>query len=318
MGNKNPGQNTDDKKSISSVNNLSLDSNKDNNSNTLINENIDNLDNISDIVVDLKSKVSLPTEKENEYIESSEFLLDQKEEELKIKYFFENNDDDIIKQGLFNRKRSKTFIQKINIKNTPKPHPMESNEYISPLKLSIKSYGHIPKWNKKPNAVLYDFQKNLIDCKSCNDENSFDDFYLYDAETERNTPNVEDLQNLLNCRKIMTIFRNSLNERNFKEYENILDSDYIFNENNKNNVNNHHQKKNKNNFWYKHIKLQQLKEKNKDKDILHTQRLYSEPIVNGFETIYEEDEDKKDHGLFILGILESAANERKGRKTTNV
>lgn len=41
----------------------------------------------------------------------------------------------------------------------------------------------------------------------------------------------------------MTIFRNSLNERNFKEYENILDSDYIFNENNQNNVYNHHQKK---------------------------------------------------------------------------
>ena len=77
-------------------------------------------------------------------------------------------------------------------------------------------------------------------------------------------------------------------------------------------------KKNENNFWYKHIKLQQLKDKNKDKDILHIQRLYSEPIVKGFETVYEEDEDEKDHGLFILGILESAANERKGRKTTNV
>lgn len=78
MGNKSPNQNTDDKNSISSVKNLSLDSKKEDNSNPLINENIDNLDNISDIIIDLKSKVSLPTEKENEYVESPEFLLDQK------------------------------------------------------------------------------------------------------------------------------------------------------------------------------------------------------------------------------------------------
>ena len=290
MGNKSPKQNADDKISDSSVNNLSLDNKKEDKSNSFIN---DKLDNISDILIDLKSKVSIPIEKENvfQYIESTEFSLDQKEEELKIKFFFENNDDDIIKKGIFNKKRSKTFIQKISIKNTPKPHPIETNEYISPLKLSIKSYGHFPKWNKKPNAVLYDFQKNLIDSKSCNDENSFDDFYLCDMETERNTPNVEDLQDLLNCRKIMTVFRNSLNERNFKEYENILDSDYIFNENNQNNVNNHHHKKNKNNFWYKHIKQQQLKDKNKDKDTLHIQRIFSEPIVKGFGTVYEEDSE---------------------------
>ena len=309
MGNKSPNQNNDDNKSISSVLNLSLDSKKEQKVDSL------NNDNISDILLDLKTKISIPIE--NEYIESTEILLDQKEEELKIKFFFENKADEIITLDMINRKRSKTFMQKISKKNTPKPHPIESNEYISPLKLSIKSYGNISIWNKKPNPVLYDFQKNIIDCKSCNDEESLDDFFLYNAETERNTPNVEDLQNLFYCRKIMTIFRNSISERNLKEYENILDSDYTFKENIENNINNHHQKKHK--FWYKHIKQQQLKDKNKDQ--LHSKRICSEPTIKGFEHKDEVGdecgESKNDHGLFILGILESAANERKGRKTTN-
>ena len=305
MGNKSPKQNNEDQKSISSVLNLSLESNKDINSDSLIN------DNISDIVNELKDKVIIPIENENEYNESSEISLEGKEEELKIKFFFENNDDEnLLNESLFNKKRSKTYVPKILIKNTPKPRPKESNEYISPLKLSIKSYGNIPKWNKKPNAVLYDFQKNLIDCKSCNDEDSLDDYFLLNAETERNTPNIEDLQNLLNCRKIMSIFRNSINERTFKEYENILNSNYIFDESKEES---NHSKKN--NFWYKHIKQQQLRDKNKN--VFHTKRICSEPLVNEFNTVCEENEDAKDHGLFILGILESAANEKKGRNTFN-
>ena len=84
MGNKSPKQNNEDQKSISSVLNLSLESNKDINSDSLIN------DNISDIVNELKDKVNIPIENENEYNESSEILLEGKEEELKIKFFFES------------------------------------------------------------------------------------------------------------------------------------------------------------------------------------------------------------------------------------
>ena len=108
----------------------------------------------------------------------------------------------------------------------------------------------------------------------------------------------------------MTIFRNSINERTFKEYENILNSDYIFDESKEES---NHSKKN--NFWYKHIKQQQLRDKNKN--VFHTKRICSEPLVNGFNSVCEENEDEKDHGLFILGILESAANEKKGRNTFN-
>ena len=295
MGNKNLQSIIQDGKSNSSVLNLSLNSNKSKNSNLLIqNKN-------SEIINELKDEVILPIE--NEIIESSELLLDQKDEELKIKLFIESKEENTI----FNKKRSKTYMPKINIINTPKPHPLESNEYISPLKLSLKSYGNFPKF--KPNSVLYDFQKNLIDCRSCNDEDSLDELFLFNAETERTTPNEEDLQNLLDCRKKMIIFRNSLNERLFKEYENILNSDYMFDENKESNINNFQQKKN--NFWYRHIKHQQLRDKMNN---IHSKRLASEPIVK----ISDNANDDENHGLFILGILESAANERKGRNTVNV
>ena len=41
-----------------------------------------------------------------------------------------------------------------------------------------------------------------------------------------------------------------------------------------------------------------------------------EDDLKRYDTI--DPEQTKDHGLFILGILESAANERKGRNTVNV
>ena len=280
-----------DKISNSSVLNLSLNSN-----NEIKEELISNEDNISDIN-ELKNIVNI--EIENENIESNEFILEEKE----IKNYFENELD----EDLIHKKRSKTFVPIISYKNAPRPHPKESNEYISPLKLSIKSFCNISKWNMKPNSVIYEFQKNIIECKSCNDSIDDDDYYIYNSETERTTPNVEDLQDLLNCRKKMSIFRDSIDERSFKEYENILNSDYIFDEKKETN-NNHHQKKNK--FWNKYIKQQKLKDKNK----LHKDRILSDPSVKTFD----EENDKKDSGLFILGILESAAHEKKGRNTVNV
>ena len=168
------------------------------------------------------------------------------------------------------------------------------------MKLSRKTFGNIPKWNKKPNEVLCDFQKNIIDSNSCNDDDSQGDFFLSYSETERSTPNHEDLSNLLNCRKKMTLFKNCINIRNFKEYENILNSDNIF----KKNLNK------KNNFWHKHIR-QILKENNNKNPNSFLSRLSAGSIVNNI------DKNKED-GLFILGILESAVNIRKERYTTNM
>ena len=301
MGNKNNKQEIEEQKSNSSVLNLSIESNKDPNIDSI------NITDNSDIIDELKKEVNLPIE--NEYLESSKFVEDKKEEEFEINLFFQKNINTPLDEEIFYKKRSNTFVSKKQIKKTPKPHPKESIDYISPLKLSIKSYGYFQKWNKKPNYVLYNFQKDIIDCKSCNDEDILDDYYLFNSETERTTPNEDDLQDLLNCRKKMFIFRNSINDRIYKEYENILNSDYMFDENKESNINNIQQKKN--NFWYKHIKQQQLKDKMNN---IHSKRLASEPIVKLFDNV----NDDENHGLFILGILESAANEKKGRNTVNV
>ena len=305
MGNKNNKQEIEEQKSNSSVLNLSIESNKDPNIDSI------NITDNSDIIDELKKEINLPIE--NEYLESSKFVEDKKEEEFELNLFFQKNINTPLDEEIFYKKRSNTFVSKKQIKKTPKPHPKESNDYISPLKLSIKSYGHFQKWNKKPNYVLYNFQKDIIDCKSCNDEDILDDYFLFNSETERTTPNVDDLQNLLNCRKKMFIFRNSINDRMYKEYENILNSDYIFDENKQSNIFNFQQRKNS--FWIKHIKQQQLKDK---MSLTHTKRIVSEPLIDINDFANNEDKENDNHGLFILGILESAANERKKRNTVNV
>ena len=307
MGNTNQKEAKEDKNnSTTSVLNLSLYS---------IDSIMDSSSSNSDIKNDLKYRINLPIENEN--LESKEIILEGKEEEIKKFFIEDDKDNNYFKKSIFDIKRSKTYNDNYIIKNAPKPQLKISNEYISPLKLNTKNYGIFPKLNRKPNSVLYDFQKNIIDCKSCNDEEKiFDEFFLTysETETERTTPNAEDLQDLLNCRKKMTIFRNSIDERTCKEYENILNSENIFvDENKKMNSNKQHHKKNK--FWHKHIKQQQLKYSNKMLSS-NFSGIPDDNYVKRADTIINE--SSKDHGLFILGILESAANERKGRNTVNV
>lgn len=214
MGNKGHDFPQKEQSSTSSVLNLSLEESK----KSIKTQKFYNLD----ILEELRKEVDLPIE--NEYEESSELLFEGKEEECKMKIFFENKNKNI-ETNL--RKRSKSFIKNDTVKNTPKLHPKESNENISPLKLNTKSFGKA-NWDKQPNSVIFEFQKELIDCKSCNDDENLNDLLFSDDETERTTPNVEDLQDLVNCRKKMKIFRNSINSNICKEYENILDSENIF------------------------------------------------------------------------------------------
>ena len=283
----------EDRKSNSSVLNLSLESTKGKKEESSI-------DNISDIKEELMNEVNLPIE--NEIFESEEFILEGKEKEIND-FFLEKDEknNNFDPKKLNPQKRSKSNEKKINLKK-PRPILKEPTELVSPLKLSRKTFGAIPKWNKKPNEVLCDFQKNMIDCKSCNDEDSQDDLFLAYSETERATPSQEDLLNLLDCRKKMFQFKNCINDRTIKEYENILDSDNIFA--GKYKLNHHNIKKNS--FWHRHIR-QILRENNNS----YLSRLSAGCIVNNKE------KDKED-GLFILGILESAVNETKGRNTTNI
>ena len=286
-------ENNQDKKSNSSVLDLSLGSTKDISKKSITTEFN------SELKKELMDEVNLPIENE---IESTRYLLVEEEKEIDLENGSHPENRIFFKKKLNMRKRSKSFEEKKNYKNKYSHIRKEPIEYVSPLKLCRKTYGNIQKWNKKSNEVLCDFQKNMIDCKSCNDEDSQDDLFLAYSETERVTPSQEDLLNLLNCRKKMFQFKNCINDRTTKEYENILNSDNIFADKYK--LNHHNIKKN--NFWHRHIR-QILRENNNS----CLSRLSAGCIVNNKE------KDKED-GLFILGILESAVNETKGRNTTNI
>ena len=168
-------------------------------------------------------------------------------------------------------KRSKTdYTPKLSLNNAPKIKPKNfDNELISPLNLCIKTFFQDYSCIKRVNSVLYDFQKNLIDCKSCND--SFNEDDLLSDDTERTTPNANDLNNFSICRKKMKNIIISSNIKSSYEYEHILNSDSFFQSDSEISNNNNINKKN--NFWHKHIVKQKLKSKennifiNKNKEI---------------------------------------------------
>lgn len=331
MGAKNSKKNDFEIKSISSVyeHSITSDSNKINLSPKRTKR--------EDIINELKQEVILPIE--NESSESSEILFEQNVQS-KIKNYFENDDinNDIYNEenndclnkffpedDLFHKKRSKTFVPNPSILDTPRlPSKVSENNYfISPFKLSIKSFGILPKKNQKPNKILSDFHKEIMDCKSCNDneEDIFDDYLLFNAETEKTTPNPEDLDNLVNFRKTMIKFRNSVNLEHCHEYENILNCDKIL-EDIQNENQTHHKRKS---MYNKFIKAQLDEEKNKNYE--HKIRLHSQPIV-GFDINCDNSEDKKEdekekdknnkgdeNDLFILGIIERAAKHKKRNKS---
>ena len=216
------------------------------------------------------------------------------------------------------RKRSKTnYIPRCLINNAPKIKPKKiDDELISPLKLCIKTIYQENSSEKKTNNLLYNFQKDLIDCKSCNDNISEDDNDLFSDDTERNTPNETDLNNFSLCRKKMKNVISSSNISSSYEYENILNSDSIFQSTCKSSNNYCNCPKNrKNNFWHKHILKQKLKtmEENKKKYFNKNKQI-------GFikSKTFNLDEHKiiDTQGLFILGVLECAANDKKKRITT--
>jgi hypothetical protein len=219
-----------------------------------------------------------------------------------------------IENNAITRKRSRShYIPTSLINNAPKIKPKQCNEdLISPLTLSIKTYFQDYSCQKNTYNILYDFQKNIVDSKSCDDNLSDTD--IFSEETERTTPNINDLNNFSICRKKMKNIINNSKIKSFYEYENILNSDSIFQPTIDLNNKKHNSNQNKkNNFWHKHIVKQKLKSKeenrctNKNKEI-------------GFSKSKTFNIDEKKildtQGLFILGVLESAAQEKKKRITT--
>ena len=291
-----------------------------------------------EIIKELKEEIILPME--NDFIESSEINLEQNEP-LPLKNILENDEEDYLNEDnqdflnkflpedAFNMKRSKTFVPKPAMLETPrfKLKDFEDENLMSPFKLSIKSFGIFSQKNQRPNKILLDFHKDIMDCKSCNDneEEMFEEYLLFNADTEKTTPNPEDLLDLLNCRKKMIKFRNSINYSPFNEYENILNCDKIIED-----IQDETESKNgkKKSIWNKYIKEQLNKEKNKNFE--HNKRLYSEPFPNvaiNFDDFKCDEEDEKEEekndennedDLFILGVIERAAKERKAIKSVFV
>lgn len=182
-------------------------------------------DSVSDINEELKNKIKLP--KENDLIESEKIIFDEKEDEIKNNFILDQEINLSLNPNCHSF-RSKSYVcnNDTSFHKAPKQKIKIFNEHLSPFKLSSKTYGG-SQWKKKvPNSIMLNLQKNLLDNKSCNDNQNDDDNIFYendsDSETERTTPNREDIKNISNCRKKMAIFRDSIDnksEHSFKEEE---------------------------------------------------------------------------------------------------
>ena len=249
-----------------------------------------------DFKEELRNAIDLPIE--NEINEYEEIPLDDNAEEIK-NYIFSYGEAPPVSGPFPHQFRSKSYVpmQNISLFNAPKPQIKEFNVHISPFKLNTKCFGGSQRKNKMPNDIILNFQKNRIDNKSCNDNLNEED-YFYDDElgsdinTERSTPNIEDLKNLQNCRKKMAIFRDSIGNKSDLSVNENDKMDYIFSD---------YKNKNKHNkFWTKYIKQQKIESK-----ISNKFRLSHATSLKKAGTL------KPHNKLFILGILESASKDIK-------
>lgn len=243
-------------------------------------------------------------------IESEQINFEEYDDQIK-KYNFTEYDD---------VPKSKSFETSLNIPymNAPKQTLKKFNEKMTPLVLYSKTYG-IKLNTKKPNSIILDFQKGLIDSKSCNDSVNLDDDLLFDEfydglETERSTPDLEDIKDIQNCRKKMAIFRDSIDHKSEHSFDENDKIEYIFAEKKETNKQNKENKKK--NFWSKHIEQQKIIQNRMSSNKFRL----SANFIQKSETV--KNQDIKDNGLFILGILESAAKEikmkKKMRNTSNI
>jgi hypothetical protein len=304
MGNANPKDSRKNRNSNASVLDESLDS-----LNSLKEVNSPNID--LDFKHEIKDTIDLPIENEKE--ESEEINLDDKAEEIKNFIFLDGEAPPV--SGPFPHQfRSKSYVpnQNISLFKAPKPQIKIFDEQISPFKLSSKCLGGSQWKNKMPSNIVLDFQKNLMENKSCNDNISIDDYFNddeigSDIFTERSTPNIEDFQNLQNCRKKMAIFRDSIDTKSELSLDENDKIDYIFSEN-KDKIN----KTSK--IFIKCIKQKKQEFKSSNLRLSHINDLKKANTL--------KPQKIEENGLFLLGVLESASQEKKMKKkmryTSNV
>ena len=253
------------------------------------------------------------SENKNQIFESEQINFEEYDNKISKYNFLEY--DDVPK--------SKTFETSLNIPymNAPKQTLKKFNEKMTPLVLYTKTYG-IKLNTKKPNSIILDFQKGLIDSKSCNDSVNLDDDLLFDEfysgfDTERSTPDLEDIKDIQNCRKKMAIFRDSIDHKSDHSFDENDKIEYIFAEKKDQIKQNKENKKRK--FWSKHIEQQKIIQNRMSSNKFRISAK-SDNFIKKSETV--KNQDIKDNGLFILGILESAAKEikmkKKMRHTSNI
>ena len=243
-----------------------------------------------DDIQNFKKKLNLKDNFEN--------ILDLGEEGMLSDNEYDNN---------FGRTRSKTYKEKSYYKNSPIPKPIEIDEYIKPLRL-----------NSHKTIIRESSQIDLIDCKSSDDKSepsqNYLNYFSKDEDTDEEIKNTLKI-NKINNKKEMKFFKPKFNCNYYNEYENILNIEKIFfkNINSQDNIligkNQNIQNSQKRQFWHKHINVFK-KQLNLFKNAKKTKEK-SEIKIKKADTFTKNNYE----GLFILGVLESAAKEKKRRKT---
>ena len=269
----------------------------------LSDEEIDNypIDDNVDIKDDLKKIITLPIENECEELMGIPFDDDDDDEDMIKSNLLPDNKLKLSTNSNSHEFRSKSMVCNNNISlfNAPKQKLKIFNEPIIPFKLSNKTYGGSQWKNKKPNSIIL----HLSDSKSCNDtENTTEDiFYDNDFELETNIAihNEEDVKDLPNCRKKMAIFRDSIDNKSEHSLgESEIIEDILSEKKNKKNK--------KNGCWVKYIRQQMQQSKISNKLRISTN------AIKKSETL--KNKNIEENELFILGVLESAAKDKKKKK----
>lgn len=249
-----------------------------------------------EVITDFKERVKLKTE--DEPIESDEIILD----EIKDFVIFEGDAPPLILPKIKKKKKSNNNKSLIN---APRQKIKMFDGYIAPLKIRLKTYGG--SWRKK-QIILLESGNDKYDSKSCNDSENLEDNFFddtdFETEKEISIPSdISDLKNLQDCRKRMTIFRDSINNKSEHSLNDEEKIDDIFSE--INNFSNKQNKKNK--YWTKYIKQQKLESK-----LSRKMSFCSLSIKNS--STFKKEIKNSNNDLFILGILEKAAKEKKQKK----
>jgi hypothetical protein len=203
------------------------------------------------------------------------------------------------------KKKKKSNNNKSLINAPRQKIKMVDDEFVAPLRIRLKTYGGSLR---KKQILLFESENDKFDSKSCNDSENLDNncFDDTDFETEKEISipkDVGDLKNLQDCRKRMTFFRDSISNKSDHSLNDEEKIEDIFSK--LTNFSNKSSKKNK--YWTKYIKQQK-------KEIKLSRKLSFGSLKIKNSSTFKKEIKNPYNDLFILGILEKAAKEKKQKK----